>query len=473
MTCIETTTSAGSTNRSVRPGLALSIVALVQFLVSLDLAIVNVALPRIGAALDFTPVGLTWVINAYALTFGGLLLLGGKAADRYGRKPVLVLGIALFGLASLAGGLAHTSAELIIARAVQGVGAATLAPAALSLLSATFPAGRPRIRAFGVWSAVNAAGGAFGVLAGGMLTEYLGWRWVMFVNVPMVAVALALGVRGIADDKSDARRADRPDVLGAFVGTAGVTLLVFAVVRTNQYAWTSSVTIATLALSVALLGLFVHVERTARDPLLRIGLLTNRSVACANTYNLLLGAAIASALYFITLYLQRVLGAGAAATGLMLLPFALAVIVGSIVAVKLGPRLGFPNLLIAGGLLAALGFGWYGQISAGGSYLADVLGPELLVSLGYGLCLGPIASMATIGVALRESGTASGLLNTSRQLGAALGLAVLGTAAYDRTGPSATRKALAAGYALGLSIDAALLVAAVLVAVSILRRFVR
>ena len=183
------------------PGLILSTVALVQFLVSLDLAIVNVALPRIGVGLGFSPVGLTWVINAYALTFGGLLLLGGKAADRYGRRRVLLLGLGLFGLASLAGGLAQTPAQLVAARAVQGVGAATLAPAALSLLTATFPEGRARIRAFGVWSAVNAAGGAFGVLAGGLLTEYLGWRWVMFVNLPMVAVALTLAVRSIAPDR--------------------------------------------------------------------------------------------------------------------------------------------------------------------------------------------------------------------------------------------------------------------------------
>ena len=438
-----------------------------QFLVSLDLAIVNVALPRIGVGLGFSPVGLTWVINAYALTFGGLLLLGGKAADRYGRRRVLLFGLGLFGLASLAGGLAQTPAQLVAARAVQGVGAATLAPAALSLLTATFPEGRARIRAFGVWSAVNAAGGAFGVLAGGLLTEYLGWRWVMFVNLPMVAVALALAVRSIAPDRPAAARRGRPDLLGAILATAGIGLLVLGVVRTDQQSWTSAVTVTTLATAALLLVAFIRVERmAAREPLLRLGLLTNRSVAGANAYNLVLGAVMASAFYFVTLYLQRVLGTGPAETGLMFLPFALGVIAGSVFAVKLGYRVAPRTLLIAGGLLTAIGFGWFSLISPDGSYLTDVLGPEILASVGYGLCLAPVVSVATAGVAPHETGTASGLLNSSRQIGASLGLAALGTAAYHRTGPVPTAKALTDGYALGLGLGSGLLVAAVLIAVT-------
>jgi EmrB/QacA subfamily drug resistance transporter len=455
---------------NARPGLILGTVALVQFLVSLDLAIVNVALPRIGVGLGLSPVGLTWVINAYALTFGGLLLLGGKAADRYGRRRVLLFGLGLFGLASLGGGLAQTPAQLVGARAVQGVGAATLAPAALSLLTATFPEGRARIRAFGVWSAVNAAGGAFGVLAGGVLTEYLGWRWVMFVNLPMVAVALALAVRSIAPDRPAARRG-QPDVLGAILVTAGISLLVLGVVRTDQQPWTSAVTMTTLVIAALLLVAFVWVERTsAREPLLRLGLLANRSVAGANAYNLVLGAVMASAFYFVTLYLQRVLGTGPAETGLMFLPFALGVMVGSVLAVKLGYRVAPRSLLIAGGLLTAIGFGWFSLISPDGSYITDVLGPEILASVGYGLCLAPVVSVATFGVAPDETGTASGLLNSSRQIGASLGLAVLGTAAYHHTGPVATAKALTEGYAFGLSLGSALLVAAVLIAVTVLRR---
>ncbi len=454
-----------------RPGLILSTVAIVQFLVSLDLAIVNVALPRIGIGLGFSPVGLTWVINAYALTFGGLLLLGGKAADQYGRRRVLLFGLGLFGLASLAGGLAQTPAQLVAARAVQGVGAATLAPAALSLLTATFPEGRARIRAFGVWSAVNAAGGAFGVLAGGLLTEYLGWRWVMFVNLPMVAVALTLAVRSITPDRPAAAQRGRPDLLGTILVTAGVGLLVLGVVRTDQQPWTSAVTVTTLTTAALLLAAFIRVERTAaREPLLRLGLLTNRSVAGANAFNLVLGAVTTSAFYFVTLYLQRVLGTGPAETGVMFLPFALGVIAGSVLAVKFGYRVAPRTLLIVGGLLTAIGFAWFSLISPDGSYITDVLGPEILASVGYGLCLAPVVSVATAGVALHETGTASGLLNSSRQIGASLGLAVLGTAAYHRTGPVATAKALTNGYALGLSLGSALLVAAVIIAVTVLRR---
>ena len=456
---------------SARPGLILSTVAVVQFLVSLDLAIVNVALPRIGVSLGFSPVGLTWVINAYALTFGGLLLLGGKAADRYGRRRVLLFGLGLFGMASLAGGLAQTPAQLVAARAVQGVGAATLAPAALSLLTATFPEGRARIRAFGVWSAVNAAGGAFGVLAGGLLTQYLGWRWVMFVNLPMVAVALALAGRSIAPDRPATARRGRPDLLGAILATAGLGLLVLGVVRTDQQSWTSAVTVTTLATAAVLLVGFIQVERMpGREPLLRLGLLTNRSVAGANTYNLVLGAVMASAFYFVTLYLQRVLGTGPAETGLMFLPFALGVIAGSAFAVKLGYRVPPRTLLIAGGLLTAIGFGWFSLISPDGSYFTDVLGPEILASVGYGLCLAPVVSVATAGVAPYETGMASGLLNSSRQIGASLGLAALGTAAYHRTGPVPTAQALTDGYALGLSLGAGLVVAAVLIAVLVLPR---
>ncbi|GAA0317538.1 MFS transporter [Actinoallomurus spadix] len=453
-----------------RPGLTLAAVAVVQFMVSLDLSVVNVGLPRIAAGLGFSSVGLTWVIHAYALTFGGLLLLGGKAADRYGHRRILLFGLGSFGLASLLGGLSQEPGHLVAARAAQGIGAAALAPAALALLTATFPTGRARVRAFGVWSAMNAAGGALGVLAGGVLTEYAGWRWVMFVNVPMAACALALAWRGVSADPP-AARGGRPDVPGAVLATAGLTLLVFGIVRTDQYAWTSPVTLTTLVVAAVLLAAFVHVERTtAREPLIRLGLFANRSVAGANAYNLLVGAAMASAFYFVSLYLQRVLGTGAALTGVMFLPFALGVVVGSVLAVKLGYRLAPRTLLVVGGLMTATGFAWFGLISPDGAFLADVLGPSIVASVGFGLCLAPVVSTATAGVAAHEAGTASGLLNSSRQIGASLGLAALGTAAHDRTGPIATPATLSDGYALGLTLSAALLVAAVLIALTVLRR---
>lgn len=439
-------------------------------MVSLDLSVVNVGLPRIAAGLGFSAVGVTWVINAYALAFGGLLLVGGKAADRYGRKQVLMLGLGLFGLASLAGGFAQQSGDLVAARAVQGIGAAALAPAALALLTATFPSGRERVRAFGVWSAVNAAGGAFGVVIGGVLTQYASWRWVMFLNVPIAAGALALAWRGVAPGLPGTR-SGRPDALGAVLATAGMSLLVFGVVRTDQYAWTSTTTVTTLAAAVALLAAFIYVEQTvAREPLIRLGLLSNRSVAGANAYNLLLGAAMASAFYFVSLYLQRVLGTEPAQTGIEFLPFALGVIAGSVLAVKLSDRLAPRTLLIIGGLLTASGFAWFSQISAGGAFATDVLGPSIVASVGFGLCLGPVVSTATLGVAADETGTASGLLSSSRQIGASLGLAALGTVAHNVTGNGVTPRALSDGYAAGLSLSAALLLAAVVIALTVLPR---
>lgn len=469
MTRTESASRRSAVEPAARPGLTLAAVAVVQFMVSLDLSVVNVGLPQIAAGLGFSAMGLTWVIHAYALTFGGLLLLGGKAADRYGRKRVLLLGLGLFGLASLAGGFAQVPGQLVAARAVQGVGAATLAPAALALLTATFPAGRARVKAFGVWSAMNAAGGALGVLIGGLLTQYASWRAVMFVNVPMAACALALAWRGVAAGPPPAR-GGRPDVLGAVLATAGMTLLVFGVVRTDQYAWASPVTVTTLAVAAVLLAAFLYVERTTvREPLVRLGLFANRSVAGANAYNLLLGAAMASAFYFVSLYLQEVLGTGPALTGIEFLPFALGVVAGSVLAVKLGYRLAPRTLLVFGGLLTAAGFAWFGLISPDGAFTTDVLGPSIVASVGFGLCLGPVVSTATAGVASHETGAASGLLNSSRQIGASLGLAALGTAANDRTGHAVTPGTLNDGYALGLTLGAALLAAAVIIALTVLK----
>jgi predicted MFS family arabinose efflux permease len=358
---------------------------------------------------------------------------------------------------------------LIAARAAQGVGAAAMAPAALALLTSTFPAGRARVRAFGVWSAMNAAGGAFGVLIGGMLTEYAGWRWVLFVNVPMAVGALALAWRAVTREPFRAPTG-RLDIAGAALGTGGLGLLVFGVVRTDRYGWTSAVTGITLAIAAALLAAFLYVERSvAREPLIRLGLLADRSVAGANAYNLLLGAAITSGVYFMSLYLQRVLGTRPALTGVEFLPFALGVVAGSALAVKLGYRLAPRTLLIGGGLLTAAGFAWFGQITAGGSFAVSVLGPSILLSIGFGLCLGPVVSTATNGVSADEAGIASGLLNSSRQIGASLGLAALGTAAVHRTGSSGTLRELDAGYALGLTLSAALVLAAVVIALTVLR----
>ncbi|MET7279827.1 MFS transporter [Kribbella sp. NPDC005582] len=434
--------------------------AVVQFMVSLDLSVVNVGLPQIADGLGFSAVNLTWVIHAYALTFGGLLLLGGKAADRYGRRRVLLFGLLLFGLASLLGGFAQTPGQLIAARAAQGIGAAALAPAALALLTATFPGGRERVRAFGIWSAMNAAGGALGVLAGGLLTEYLGWRWVMFLSVPMAAVAYFLAVRVQADVPG--QPTGRPDVLGAVLATSGLTTLVFGVVRTERVGWASITTAITLGAAVILLIAFVMVERTTkREPLLRLGLFRYRSVSAANAFNLLVGAAMASSFYFMSLYLQRVLGHGPALSGVMFLPFALGVVVGAFLAVKLGDRFQAQRLMAGGALMTAIGFAWFSLISADGSFLVNVLGPSIVASIGFGLCLGPVVSTATADVAPHEAGTASGLLNSTRQIGASLGLAAFGTAALHHSGASSSPEALTSGYALGLRLAALVLLVAV------------
>jgi len=470
VTNTESASGATTVGRGANPGLTLAAVAVVQFMVSLDLSVVNVALPEIGAGLGFSEVGLTWVIHAYALTFGGLLLLGGKIADRYGQRRMLMIGLPLFGLASLLGGFAQDPGQLVAARAVQGVGAAALAPAALALLASTFPGGKERVKAFGVWSAMNAAGGALGVLIGGLLTEYAGWEWVMFVNAPIVALALALAWRGVAADRIAARRG-APDVLGAVLATAGMTLLVFGIVRTDQHAWTSSTTVTTLAIAVALLVAFVLVERrTTRDPMIRLGLFTNRSVAGANAWTFLLGGATASAFYFVSLYLQRVLGSGPAEAGLQFLPFAFGVVIGSVLAVKLGYRFPARTLLIVGGTVTALGFLWLSQISADGSFAVDVLGPSIVTSVGIGLGLAPAVSLATVGVAPHEAGSASGLLNATRQIGCSLGLAALGTIAHHRTGDVATAEALNDGYALGMSIIVGILAVGILIVFTVLPR---
>ena len=441
-------------------------VALAQFLVSLDLSVMNVGLPSIQAALGFGAGSLSWVIHAYALTFGGLLLLGGRLADRYGRRRMLLIGLALFAAASLAGGFAVTPVQLVVARAVQGVGAAALAPAALALLTATFPSGRARVRAFGVWSAMNATGGAVGVLAGGLLTQYAGWQWVMWVSVPMAVVPLGLTWRAVPTDS--AGTGGRADVLGAVLVTAGMGVGVYGVVRTEAHSWTSPVTVACLGAAVLLLALFLRVEQTtSREPIIRPGLLAHRSVAGANLANLAIGGAMASAFYFMSLYLQHVLGHSPAQAGLEFVPFALGVVAGAAMSTRLGFHLPARTLLIAGTLLTAAGFGWFALISPDGSFAADVLGPSLVASVGFGLCLGPVVSTATAGAGPEESGAASALLNASRQIGASVGLAALGTAALARTGGGLSPEALTRGYSFGLALAAALLLIAAALAATV------
>ncbi|WP_069886495.1 MFS transporter [Streptomyces luteocolor] len=442
----------------------LPVLLTVQFLVSLDMSVVNIALPDMGDDLGFAADSLLWVVNAYALAFGGLLMLGGRLADLAGRRRTLVGGFVVFGAASLAGGLALTPGQLIAARAVQGAGAAALAPVALALITVTYAAGPARSRALGLWGVSGALGGAVGIMAGGLLTDWVGWRSVMLINVPVVIGALLAARRGVPADRR-AGPAPRLDVTGALLVTAGMAALVLGLVRTETYGWASGTTLGTLALALVLLAAFVAVEARKREPLLRLGLLgtAHRPVLSANVFALLMSSGQFAAFYFTSLHLQQVLGYGPTAAGAAFLPFCAGVVAGSTVATRTVGRLGERTLLVAGGLLGAAGFGWFAlTVEAGGTFLGSILGPSLVASVGIGMCFVPLGTAATSGVAPEETGMASGLLNSSRQLGGSLGLAVLVTVAASATGAGRDRAALAEGHAAAFAVSAGLLVAAAL-----------
>jgi EmrB/QacA subfamily drug resistance transporter len=458
-----------------RRGGALAAVALAQFMVTLDMTIVNVALPSLGGDLGFGQTELPWVVNVYALLFGGLLMLGGRAADLFGQRRVLLSGTALFALASLAGGLAQAPWQLIATRALQGAGAALMAPAALALLALTQREGRERTRALGIYGAVSAVGGAAGVLSGGLLTQFAGWRWVMLVNVPMAAGVLLLALIGVPGGLLSPGPRRTLDVAGAVLVTGGVGALVLGLLRTDHHGWGSATTLLTLGAAVLLLALFVLGEARGvkGDPLVRLGLLTRRSVAGANLFVLLLCAGQFAAFYFISLYLQDVLRLDAAHAGAAFLPLTLTVVVAINISTRLVPRLGPKPLLVIGGLLAAAGFAWFGALDADGSFRTDLLGPSVLTGLGMGLSFVPLTGAAVDGLPRHEAGMASAVLNSSRQIGGALGLAALVTAQTSRTDARLAAgdpplDALTSGFGLGLALSGALLLGAALVALIVL-----
>ncbi|MGN9759285.1 MFS transporter [Streptomyces sp. SD31] len=457
------------TLNSQKPGARwlLPVLLTVQFLVSLDMSVVNVALPDIGTGLGFDAGSLAWVVNAYALTFGGLLMLGGRLADIAGRRRVLVVGFVVFGLASLVGGLAQAPGQLIAARAVQGVGAALLSPVALALITVNFPAGAARSRALGLWGAAGAAGGAVGVLAGGLLTDWFGWRAVMLVNVPVVLAVLAVVRPGVpADDRRASGSRPRLDALGALLVTAGTSLLVLGLVRTEPHGWTAWRTGGVLGAGVVLLAVFAVVETRVRQPLLRLGLLTRRPVLAANVFALLMSAGQFAAFYFTSLYMQQVLGYGPTAAGSAFLPFCVGVVAGSVIAARTVGRVGAGVLLLVGGLLGAAGIAWFAAaVAVDGGFLLSVLGPSAVASVGIGMCFVPLGTAATEGVAPEETGMASGLLNSARQVGGAVGLGVLVTVAASAGGDGAEgAEGLVDGYAAAYWVAAGLLAVAALAA---------
>jgi EmrB/QacA subfamily drug resistance transporter len=413
--------------------LALALLAVAQFVIVLDASIVNVALPSIGKALDFSQDDLSWVVNAYTLFFGGFLLLGGRLADLLGRRRMFIGGLVLFAVASLAGGLAQSELWLIIARAVQGLGAAIISPAALSIVTTTFREGAERNTALGVWGAVAGSGGAAGVLLGGMLTEWAGWEWVLFVNVPIGLVAAALAPRLLAESRenTDTRHFD---VAGAVTVTGGLALGVYTLVDANRAGWTSTQTLVLGALSLALLAAFVVIETHSRKPLVPFSIFRLRSLRGSNIVGLLIGMSLFSMFFFISLYLQQVLGYSALKAGLSYLPLALLIIVSAGMASQLVTRVGFKPTLIVGLLFITAGLVWFSRVSApGGSYLGDVLFPSMLAAVGLGFAFVSVTIGAVTGTSDDEAGLASGLINTAQQVGGALGLAILAAVAGHRT----------------------------------------
>jgi EmrB/QacA subfamily drug resistance transporter len=460
-----------------RKWIALALLATTQFVIVLDAAIVNVAIPSIGRDLDFSIENLAWIPNAYALTFGGFLLLGGRMADLLGRRRLFMTGLGVFGVASLMGGFSGSEEQLIGWRAAQGLGAAMLAPSALSMVTNMFSEGAERNKALGVWGAVSGSGGAAGVLLGGVLTKYGGWEWVLWVNVPIVAIAAFLAPRLLVESKveSDTRHFD---VRGALAITLGLSILVYALVDTVNAGWGSFQTIGLLALALAEIITFVVIERRSVAPLVPFRIFRVRTLTGANVIGVLIGAALFSMFFFLSRYMQEVLRYDALKTGLSYLPLALVIIVSAGVASQLVTKLGFKPVLVAGMVLVTIGLLWFTQLPEDGVYLKDIIAPMILAAFGLGFAFVPVTIAAVSGISADDSGLASGLINTSQQIGGALGLAVLATIANTRTedlmtaaqgNPAALPNALTEGFNVAFLAGAGFAILGIVAALVLIR----
>jgi EmrB/QacA subfamily drug resistance transporter len=419
-------------------GLALFVIATAQLMVVLDSAIVNVALPHIQHALGFTGSGLEWVVTAYAVTFGGLLLLGGRSGDLLGRRRIFIIGLLLFSGASLLGGFATSQAWLLASRALQGVGGAMVAPTALALITTTFPEGKPRNRAMGVYAAMSGGGAALGLVAGGLLTTYLSWRWVLFVNVP-IGIITALVARSVLSEST--RRRGRFDLPGAITSTAGVALLVYGLsnASTDQQGishWTDTKVLASLAASVVLLTAFALIEWRSKHALMPLRVLANRSRTGAYVIMLCLATAMFGIFFFLTIFVQEVLGYSALKSGVAFLPFAVMVVLMSGIVSQIISRTGARPLMLAGTAIAAGGMFWFSQLTVHSDYVGGLLGPMLVTSIGLGMLFVPLSLVALNRVRAEDSGVASSLLNTGQQVGGAIGLAALGTVTWTSVSDS-------------------------------------
>ncbi len=417
---------------AARDWLALAVLAMAEFMVILDASVVNVALPSIGSALHLNQRGLSWVVNAYVLTFGGLLLLGGRLADLLGRRRIFVAGAIAFSAASLLGGFAQTEAELIAARALQGGGAALLAPAALALVASTFREGARRTKAMGIWGAVAGSGAAAGVLLGGVLTSAFGWRWVLFINVPVGLVCIVAIPFVVPESRAD-RSAQSFDLSGAAAITGGLGALVYALVGVPSAGWASVRTLGLLGGAAILLAAFIVRERRARTPLVPFRIFTIRTLAVANAVMILVGAAVLSLFFVLSLYMQQVLGYSPLKAGVTQLPLAGAIVVVAGATPALVARLGLKTTMLTGIVALGSGLVWFSRISVHGSFASDILGPSLLVALGLGVTFVVLTTASVSGVHEHESGLASGLINTTQQVGGSLGLAIVTTIASTRT----------------------------------------
>jgi EmrB/QacA subfamily drug resistance transporter len=430
---VETTADFAHAAPDPRRWWALTLLCSAFFMVILDVSIVNVALPSIQKDLHFSPGDLQWVLSAYALTFGGFLLLGGRVADLLGRRRVFMVGVALFTLASLACGLSSTEGMLIGARAVQGLGAAILSPAALSIITTTFEEGSERNKALGIWGAMGGSGAAVGVLMGGILTKALGWEWIFFVNVPVGVTAFAL-TRSVVRESRAGHAVRHFDAAGAILITSALSLLVFALTQANRVGWTSARTIGILAASAVLHVAFLAVEHRSEAPLVPLGIFARlRTLTGANVVSFLVGALTFAMFFMLSLYMQQVLGLSALQSGAGYLAVALTAILSSGVAQALVTRVGVKPIMTTGVILMGLGNVWFTQVSADGSYLVDLLPGFLAIGVGLGFSFVPLSIAALAGVTPQEAGLASGLFNTSQQIGGALGVAVFSTVSTNRT----------------------------------------
>jgi EmrB/QacA subfamily drug resistance transporter len=451
----------------------LILACLAQFMVILDVSVVNVALPAIRHSLHFTEDGLQWVVNAYTITFAGFLLLGGRAADLLGRRKVFVFGLVLFSLASLGGGLADSRTTLIAFRLLQGLGGAVIAPASLAIITTTFTNPAERHRAVGAWGAMGSAGGAAGALLGGILVQALSWRWILFINLPIGLIAAVFADRMIAEGRREGATRNF-DLSGALLGTLGLSLLVFGIVRTDTTGWGDSGTVGLIVAGLAVLAGFVVVEgRFAKAPLMPLRLFQSRSLSVANVVIVLMSAAMFSMWFFVSLYLQEVKGYSPLTTGVIFLPMTFVLGAGAILVARVVIRFGAKRLQIAGLLLITGGMLLFSQMTVDGSYLGQILLPSLMVSLGLSVCFVPSTISATAGVDPKDAGLAAAITNNARLFGGALGLAILAAIATSRSTsdlhhPTAAihtaQQALLDGFHLAFLVSAAIAFVGALVA---------